>query len=74
MLALSVLREPNYSELLVILPAKAVFDWHDHPKMLGFTKCLMGKIKIEAIEVTLLRRKSETSYFYPKNKVKTEII
>ena len=49
-MALSVIREKHFSLLFVLVPKGMQFNWHDHPKMVGNTRCLMGNIKITSLD------------------------
>ncbi len=71
-IGLSVLREVEFSLILVIVPKGMLFRFHDHPKMLGFTRAINGSFKITSINPHFLEKHEPNpnfiskTYLYPK--------
>lgn len=55
--------EKYFTLFFVIVPQDQQFNWHDHPKMTGFTKCVHGKLKITAMDKNKLQQKDDLYYF-----------
>jgi hypothetical protein len=49
-IALPIVIEKLFTLFFVIVPTGKKFDWHNHPKMLGKTKCMSGKLKISSLD------------------------
>jgi hypothetical protein len=54
-IALPITIEKNFTLFFVIIPEGHKFDWHDHPDMIGKTKCLYGNLTITSIDRYLLQ-------------------
>jgi quercetin dioxygenase-like cupin family protein len=55
-IALPLSIEKYFTLFFVIVPQEQEFNWHDHPKMTGFTKCVHGKLKITAMDKNYLKQ------------------
>lgn len=62
-----------FTLFFVIVPKDQEFNWHDHPKMTGFTKCVHGKLKITAINRSDLKQKGDI-FYYPVEKLRIEVL
>jgi len=56
----------------VIVPEGQKFDWHNHPKMTGLSKCIHGGFKISVIDYHFLQSVGPQQYTYPKEHVRVE--
>ena len=55
-IALPLSIEKYFTLFFVIVPKDQEFNWHDHPKMTGFTKCVHGKLKITSMDKKYLKQ------------------
>ena len=80
-IGLSVLREAEFSLIMVIMPIGMRFDWHNHPDMLGNTRCVFGRFRVTALDPIYLTKEESPDpnfvskiFTYPKDKMRVEII
>jgi hypothetical protein len=73
-IALPIKREKKFTLFFVIVPPGQKFDWHNHPKMTGISKCIHGHLKISAIDYHHMNPVGNNQYLYPKNHIRTEIL
>ncbi len=72
-IALPITIEKNFTLFFVIIPTGHKFDWHDHPNMIGKTKCLYGNLTISSINKDSLIK--EDDYFtYPISDMKKQVL
>lgn len=55
------------------MPQYQEFNWHDHPKMTGFTKCVHGKLKITAMDKKFLKQSGDL-YYFPLESLRIETL
>ena len=65
-IALPIKREKLFTLFFVIVPEGQKFDWHNHPKMTGLSKCIHGDFKISVIDYHFLKAVGPQQYTYPK--------
>ncbi len=58
-IALPITIDKYFTLFFVILPGGTEFQWHDHPEMLGKTKCLYGRMTVTSIDRDLLKEDGE---------------
>ena len=56
----------------MIVPGGQKFDWHNHPKMTGLSKCIHGRFKISSIDYHFLRRVEARKFEYPMEQMRVE--
>lgn len=66
-IALPITIEKFFTLFFVIIPKGHKFDWHDHPEMLGKTKCLYGNLTITSIDRGLLVQDGENLIYEVKD-------
>ena len=52
------------------MPENHCFDWHDHPKMVGLSKCLYGELEVTAINPAYFKTTKHGDLRYPLEKLK----
>ena len=52
------------------MPENHRFDWHDHPKMVGMSKCLYGELEATALNATFLKSEENDLLSYPLEKLR----
>lgn len=72
--ALPIKRETKFTLFFVIVPPGQKFDWHNHPKMTGISKCIHGHLKISAIDYQHIKSIGDHKFVYPKSHIRTEIL
>ena len=68
--ALPIKREKKFTLFFVIVPPGQKFDWHNHPKMTGISKCIHGNLKISAIDYHFLKQTGPRQFVYPKDHIR----